>query len=67
MANTVATFGFEHEYEDGFPRLPMPAAIAKAAEQVGEAAPAVAKTADAATAVLTRVDGWLKKMEEILP
>jgi predicted urease superfamily metal-dependent hydrolase len=55
------------EYEDGFPRLPMPAAVAKAAEQVGEAAAAIAKTADAATAILTRLDGWLQHLQEILP
>jgi hypothetical protein len=55
------------EYDDGFPRFSMPAAIAKAAEQVGEAAAAIAKTADAATAILTRVNGWLAKLEEILP
>jgi hypothetical protein len=56
-----------NEYDDGFPRLPMPAAIAAAAEKVGEAAAAVTKTADAATAILTRVNGWLQRLQEMLP
>lgn len=55
------------EYDDGFPRLPGPAAIAKATEQVGEAAVAVSKAADVAATILTRVNGWLEKLEEILP
>ena len=55
------------EYDDGFPRLPATGAIAKAAEQVGEAAVKIGTAADAATAILTRVNGWLEKLEEILP
>ena len=66
MASTFTRLD-EPEYEDGFPRLPMPAAVAKASEQVAEAAAAIAKTADAATAILTRLDGWLTKLEAILP
>ena len=65
--NTVARFDDDPGYEDGFPRLPMPAVIAKAAEQVGEAAAAIAKTADAATAIFVRLDAWLQKVEAILP
>ncbi len=54
-------------YDDGFPRLPMPAAIAKAAEQVGEAAAKIGQATDVATAILARVNGWLDKLQEILP
>jgi hypothetical protein len=52
---------------DGFPRLPMPAAIAAAAEQVGTAAAAIAKTADAATRLLRQVSASLSNLQELLP
>ena len=67
MSGPDQAFDCEDGYEDGFPRLPMAAAVAKAAEQVGEAAAAIAKTADAATAILVRTDGWLQRLGAILP
>jgi hypothetical protein len=43
------------------------ASLSEAADAVTAAAAAVVKTADAATNILTRINGWLDRLEKLLP